>query len=65
MLHQGIEPVLVVCQSDALPIELHPHPLVVDWAQATAGFQDSDIFQKALKMALRCILSVNSPKLGF
>ena len=28
--------------------------------QATAGFQDSDIFQKAIKMAARCILSVNS-----
>ena len=27
--------------------------------QATAGFQDSDIFQKAMKMALRCSLSVN------
>ena len=27
--------------------------------QATAGFQDSDILQKAVKMALRCILSVN------
>ena len=28
--------------------------------QATAGLQDSAVFQKAIKMALRCILSVNS-----
>ena len=28
--------------------------------QATAGFQNSDIFQKAVKMAWRCILSVIS-----
>ena len=27
--------------------------------QATARFQDSDIFQKAIKMVLMCILSVN------
>ena len=28
--------------------------------QATAGFQDSEVFQKAMKMALKCSLSVNS-----
>ena len=28
--------------------------------QARAGFQDSDIFKKAIKMALRCTFSVNS-----
>ena len=28
--------------------------------QAAAGFQDSDFIQKATKIALRCILSVNS-----
>ena len=33
--------------------------------QATARFQDSDSFQKATKMALRCILSVNSHLSGF
>ena len=33
--------------------------------QATAGFQDSDVFQKAIKMSLRCILSVNSHLSGF
>ena len=27
MLHWGIKPVSVVCWSDALPTELHPHPL--------------------------------------
>ena len=31
--------------------------------QAEAGFQD--FFHKAIKMALRCILSVNSHLLGF
>ena len=33
--------------------------------QATAGFQDSDFFQKAMKMALRSILSVISHLSGF
>ena len=28
--------------------------------QATAGFQDSDMFHKGIKMALRCSLSANS-----
>ena len=28
--------------------------------QATAGFQDSDFFHKAVKMVLRCILSMIS-----
>ena len=28
--------------------------------QATTRFKDSDIFQTAIQMALRCILSVNS-----
>ena len=28
--------------------------------KATAKFQDSDFFQKAIEMALRCILHVNS-----
>ena len=33
--------------------------------QATAGFVDSDMFQKAVQMALRsCILSVNSDLSG-
>ena len=27
-LHRGIKPALAVCQSNALPTELHPHPLV-------------------------------------
>ena len=27
LLHQGIEPVSAVCKSDALPTELHPHPI--------------------------------------
>ena len=26
--------------------------------QATVGFQDSNLFQKAIKMALRCILPI-------
>ena len=34
-------------------------------SQATAWFHDSDIFQKAVKMALGCILSVNSHLSGF
>ena len=33
--------------------------------QATAGFQDSNILQKAMKMALRCNLSVNAHISGF
>ena len=33
--------------------------------QTTARFQDSDSFQKALKMVLRCILSVIFHLLGF
>ena len=33
--------------------------------QATAGFQDSDIFQKAIEMILRCILGVISHLSGF
>ena len=35
--------------------------------QVTAGFQDSNIFKKAMKMALslRCILNVNSHLSGF
>ena len=33
--------------------------------QVTASFQDSDIFQKATKMFLRCILIVNSDLSGF
>ena len=33
--------------------------------QATARFQDSDILQKAFKMVLGCILSVNSHLSGF
>ena len=33
--------------------------------QAIARFQDSDISQKAIKMALRCNLSVNSHLSGF
>ena len=33
--------------------------------QATARFQDSDIFQKAIEVALRLILSVNSHLSGF
>ena len=32
---------------------------------ATVGFQDSGIFQKAIKQALRCIQSVNSQLSGF
>ena len=39
--------------------------LMVGTFQATAGFQDSDVFQKAIKMVLRCILSVNSHLSGF
>ena len=34
-------------------------------SQATVRFQDSDIFQKAIKMALRCILGMNSHLSGF
>ena len=33
--------------------------------QATARFQDSGIFQRAIKMAFRCILSVNYHLSGF
>ena len=33
--------------------------------QATARFEDLDIFQKATKMALRCTLSMNSNLSGF
>ena len=33
--------------------------------QATAGFQDSDIFQKAVKLVFRCIVSVLSHLSGF
>ena len=33
--------------------------------QATAGFKDSDSFQKAIKMVLRCILSAVSHLSGF
>ena len=33
--------------------------------QAAARFQDSNIFQKAIKMVLKCILSVNSHLSGF
>ena len=33
--------------------------------QITAGFQDSDIFQKAIEMVLRCILGVISHLSGF
>ena len=33
--------------------------------QATTGFQDSDFIQKAVKIALRCILRVNSHLSGF
>ena len=33
--------------------------------QATARWQDSDTFQKAIEMALRCILKVNSHLPGF
>ena len=33
--------------------------------QATAGFQDSDVFQKALKMVLRSILSASFHLSGF
>ena len=33
--------------------------------QAAAGFQDSDILQKATNMVLRCILRANSHLSGF
>ena len=33
--------------------------------QTTAGFQDSDTFQKAIKIVLECILSVISHLSGF
>ena len=36
-----------------------------DFLQATTEFQDSDIFQKAIEMTFRCILSVNSHLSGF
>ena len=39
--------------------------LMVGTFQATAGFQDSDIFQKAIKMVFRCVLSVISHLSGF
>ena len=39
--------------------------VMVRTVQATARFQDSEIIQKTLKMALRCILSVNSHLSGF
>ena len=59
----------LLLSSDSLP-----HPLLIinyihmgGTFQATAGFQDLDVFQKVLnlKMALRCILSVNSHLSGF
>ena len=48
----------------------HSQPLFCDvymgWTfQAAAGLQDSDIFQKAGKMVLRCILSAVCHLLGF
>ena len=27
--HQGIEPALAACQPDAVPTELHPHPITI------------------------------------
>ena len=40
-------------------------PSVGGTSQAAAGFLDSDIFQRAIKMALRCSLSTNSHISGF
>ena len=48
-----------------LPLLCPPPVPIGGTFQATAGFQDSDICQKAIKMAWRCILSVNSHLSGF
>ena len=45
--------------------DVHMLHMWVGLFQAAAGFQDSDIFQEAIEMVLRCILSVNSHLSGF
>ena len=69
-----LKPTPIVIAEDFFPpqdittLDFTPEILHIDMggtSQATAGFQDSDFFQKAIQMALRRTLSVNSHLSGF